>query len=263
MDSSLFFFGLYSSIIGDNKLTQVPIRCVFHFFVLSIITHMNCQYCSEACVQAGKQRNGAQKYFCKTCSKYQQLTYKYAGCSYSNKLLFLKCLKAGNGLRGSLLITGVAVSTQLRWIRKWGKSLKMPQVHLLNDEYEIDELCTYVGNKKNRKWIISAISKTTGRVVATMVGNRSVKTLNRVIVKVLSLSPKAIYTDKLKQYALLIPRHIHKVKRRGINKIERYHLTLRTHVKRLNRRTLCFSKKCDLLLVLVKLYVCQFSAFHR
>lgn len=222
---------------------------------------MNCQYCSLVCVKAGKQRNGVQKYLCKNCSKYQQRSYSYKACDYANKLLFQKCLQAGNGLRGSLLITGVAVSTQLRWIRRWGKNRDIRQTFSVGDEYEIDELCTYVGNKKNRKWVISAISKSTGKVVATTVGNRSLKTLGKVVLKVLALSPKAVYTDKLKQYALLIPRHIHKVKRRGINKIERYHLTLRTHIKRLNRRTLCFSKKCDVLQVLVKLHVSQFSGF--
>lgn len=88
--------------------------------------------------------------------------------------------------------------------------------------------------------------------MATTIGNRSLKTIGKVVLRVLALSPKAVYTNNLKQYVLLIPVHIHKVKTRGINKIERYHLSLRTRFKRLNRRNLCFSKKCDVLRIMVK-----------
>ncbi|WP_420385570.1 IS1 family transposase [Roseivirga sp.] len=216
---------------------------------------MKCQYCASPCIKAGKQSNGKQKYCCKICRKYQQSTYRYLACNYSSKQLYLNCLKTGSGLRGSQVITGVAVSTQLRWIRKWGKTLVPQTAFLPNDEYEIDELCTYVGHKKNRKWVISAISRGTGKIIDVVVGSRSLRNLGQVVQKVLALSPKAIYTDRLRQYFCLIPSHLHHVRRRGINKIERHHLNLRLHIKRLNRKTICFSKKLIVLLALVKIYV--------
>ena len=122
------------------------------------------------------------------------------------------------------------------------------------DEYEVDELCTYVGHKGKRRWVISAISKSTGQVIDVQVGTRSMKNLGLVVKKLLALSPKAIFTDRLNIYASLVPGELHKVKVRGINKIERYHLNLRTHLKRLNRRTICYSKNERILYHIVRIY---------
>lgn len=215
---------------------------------------MNCQYCQSACTKAGKQQNGEQKYRCTHCKKYQQAQYQYVAYRKSSRDLFLKCLKVGNSLRGIQLITGVSVNTQIRWIRKLGRALKPPQSIRLYDEYELDELCTYVGNKNKRRWVISAISRTTGKVVAIKTGTRTAQSLKVVVDKLLSLSPSAIHTDRLIAYRSLIPKSIHRIKVRGINKIERYHLNLRTHIKRLNRRTICFAKRIDMLNRLVRLH---------
>ena len=205
-------------------------------------------------MKCGFQKNGKQKYRCKCCKKYQQAAYKYAACTLKTRDLFLKCLKIGSSLRGIHYLTGVAVSTQLRWIRALSKSLKPPPTIRWYDEYELDELCTYVGNKNRRRWVISAISKSTGQIVDIQVGTRTLKNLKLVVDKLLSFSPKAIYTDKLNIYASLIPKAIHQIKHRGINRIERYHLNLRTHLKRLNRRTICYSKSEWILYHLVRVY---------
>ena len=180
---------------------------------------------------------------------------QYKACQKPIQDLFLRCLKAGNSLRGIRFITGISVNTQIRWIRKIGKALKPPPTIRLNDEYELDELCTYVGNKNKRRWVISAISRTTGQVIDIKVGTRTSQNLKVVVDKLLCLSPTAIHTDRLIAYKALIPPKIHKIKPRGINKIERYHLNLRTHIKRLNRRTICFTKRIDMLNHLIKLYV--------
>ena len=166
----------------------------------------------------------------------------------------MKCLKIGSSLRGIQCVTGIAVSTQLRWIRRLGKAVKPPSQIRFNDEYELDELCTYVGNKDKRRWVISTFSKTTKQIIDIQVGTRTKPNLKLVVDKLLSLSPSAIYTDKLPHYRHLIPKALHKVKQRGINTIERHHLNLRTHIKRLNRRAICFSRKADVLSALVRIY---------
>jgi len=33
---------------------------------------MTCKFCNHACQKAGKQKNGAYKFYCKLCGKYQQ-----------------------------------------------------------------------------------------------------------------------------------------------------------------------------------------------
>lgn len=223
---------------------------------------MNCQYCHKVCQKAGRQLTGIQKYFCTSCKKYQQQGYRYKACQQDQKSLFLKCWRTGNSLSGIQIITRIAVSTQLRWIRRLGKEIKPLTKFELNDTFELDELCTYVQNKGKRRWVISAISRGTGQIIAVKVGARTKKNLSCVVNELLELSPLAIYTDKLPVYRSLIPRHIHKTKQRGINKIERFYLSLRTHIKRLNRRTICYSKKQDVLESLVKLYCFPFGSAH-
>ena len=47
---------------------------------------------------------------------------------------------------------------------------------------------------------------------------------------------------------------LHSVKRFGTNHIERKNLTLRTHLKRLNRGTICFSRSLIVLNAVLKIY---------
>ncbi|MDB9837089.1 IS1 family transposase [Flavobacteriaceae bacterium] len=87
------------------------------------------------------------------------------------------------------------------------------------------------------------------------VGPRTNKTLNRVLLSLELSQAKKIYTDKLKQYRYLISKKVHSTKPRGTNHIERMHLNFRTHLKRLNRRSICFSKSVVMLNVVLKIYV--------
>lgn len=118
------------------------------------------------------------------------------------------------------------------------KSLIIP-----NDEYELDEMWTYVGNKDNECWVIYAISRTTRLPVVLKVGRRSKENLREVANQLLLLNPKRIYTDGLKMYKELIPKAIHRSGKRKIQHIERKNLTNREHIKRLSRLTISFSKK--------------------
>jgi IS1 family transposase len=87
------------------------------------------------------------------------------------------------------------------------------------------------------------------------VGRRTNKTLNRVIESLHLSEAKKIYTDKLKHYRFLIQKKIHSIKARGTNHIERLHLNFRTHLKRLNRRSICFSRSLIMLISILKIYL--------
>ena len=124
----------------------------------------------------------------------------------------------------------------------------------MDHNYEVDELCTYVGSKKNKCWITYALDRQTGQVADIRIGRRNKKTLKGVI-STLLLGQANIYTDGFGLYKLLIPKNIHRLARYGTNCIERKNLTLRTHLKRLNRLTLSFSKSIRMLEASVKLYL--------
>ncbi|MBI3233056.1 MAG: hypothetical protein HYZ42_03280 [Bacteroidetes bacterium] len=137
----------------------------------------------------------------------------------------------------------------IRRIRKIAESLIKPVFKESNQTYELDELCTYTckNNHSNHEYIIYAINRKTKQIIDICVGKRTSDNIAKVVNTVLALSPKRIYTDRLNSYPTLIPNYIHKPGRYVTNKIERMNLTLRTHLKRLSRKTICFSKQLDML----------------
>ena len=121
--------------------------------------------------------------------------------------------------------------------------------------YEMDELRTFAGNKKNEQWLIYAINKGTRSVVDLFVGRRNKENIKKVVDKVLEYSPRKIYTDGLNIYPGLIDKTIHRPGRYVTNRIERLNLTLRTGLRRLCRYTLCYSKKIDMFEACMKIYL--------
>ena len=98
------------------------------------------------------------------------------------------------------------------------------------------------------------MEKDSKTVVSFNVGKRTNKTLSRVLDTLKLSEAERIFTDRLKNYRYLIDEKLHCVKRFGTNHIERKNLTLRTHLKRLNRRTICFSKSMIILVSVLKIY---------
>uniref|UniRef100_UPI00262C4D71 IS1 family transposase n=1 Tax=Seonamhaeicola sp. TaxID=1912245 RepID=UPI00262C4D71 len=112
----------------------------------------------------------------------------------------------------------------------------------LGCKFEVDELWTFTGNKGNVTWITYALERETKGVVDFILGRKTTENIRPLINKLLLLAPRNIYTDRLNIYPSIIPKAIHKQFRYCTNKIERNNLTWRTHIKRLSRKTICFSK---------------------
>jgi IS1 family transposase len=103
--------------------------------------------------------------------------------------------------------------------------------------------------------VISAFCRESKRIVRLSVGSRTNKTLNRVLITLQLSEAQKIYTDQLKHYRFLIEKNIHKTKSRMTNHLERMHLNLRTHLKRLNRRSIGFSRSLVMLISILKIYL--------
>ncbi len=119
---------------------------------------------------------------------------------------------------------------------------------------DLDELNTFIGSKKKRIWVICALQRDTKKVVRFAVGTRTNKTLNKITYTLQLAQATKIYTDKLINYKSLISNKIHSTCKYKTNHIERTFLNLRTHLKRLNRRTVCFSKSKSMLLAILAIY---------
>ncbi len=169
--------------------------------------------------------------------------------------LLIKLNNEGMGISSISRILNVSKSSVQRIILKFGKSVLKPLISERNQVYEIDELRTYEGTKKNESWVKYAIDKSNGNVVSLVVGRRTKENLETVVDKVLSLTPAKVYTDGLIVYRSLTPKSIHKVYKHCTNKIERNNLTLRTHIKRLNSKTICYSKANLMLEACLRIYI--------
>ena len=115
--------------------------------------------------------------------------------------------------------------------------------------------CELLLKKSKLIWVVSAYQRETGEIFRFSVGRRTNKTLSRVLTSLENSNPKKIFTDKLKQYRFLIEKKKHSTKARGTNHIERMHLNFRTHLMRLNRRSICFSRSLLMLASIIKIYL--------
>jgi IS1 family transposase len=91
-------------------------------------------------------------------------------------------------------------------------------------------------------------------VIDFCVGRRTKENLKKVLDKINELNPKKIYTDRLNSYPGLIPKGIHIATSHKINHIERKNIDLRTRIKCLNRKTICYSKSEEMLTAKLKIY---------
>lgn len=214
---------------------------------------MNCRYCNHVCIKKG-WAGTTQRYRCKSCGKYQQLNYVYSR-SFDSKL-FVLLNNESVSVNGMARILGVSRTTVLRNLVKY-RILNAPPVEETGEEYEIDELFTYVGKKEPSNYccVISAINRRTGKLVAAAVGKRTNEVMSVVVDKVLQLQSKMIHTDGCSNYLGLIPKAFHRVSKSFLYRIERFHLTLRTRLKRLCRDTICFSRSEAMLEASVKLFL--------
>lgn len=145
-------------------------------------------------------------------------------------------------MRGIARVLKISVNTVLTRIRRIAENIERPNIEESNVVFEVDELWSYVGRKDNEYWLANGLNRATGQVVDFVVGKRTKTTLKILIDRLLVAGPKGIRTDRLTHYQSLIPRTMHRCGAYCSNHIERKNLSIRTHIKRLSRRTICFSR---------------------
>ena len=215
---------------------------------------MECKFCQNLCHKRGK-RNGVQQYSCKTCKKYQLKEYQKLRIPQEKYEWTVKLNNEGCGISNIARLLEISKSSVQRLIERIVANLKMPEINETGQSYEIDELRTYCGNKRNELWLIYAINRYSKQIINFVVGRRTKENIAIIISMLQKLHPKAIYSDRLNIYQALICKGIHKIYPRCINYIERKNLTLRTLLKRLARKTICFTRTAKMLKNVVFLLV--------
>jgi hypothetical protein len=102
----------------------------------------------------------------------------------------------GNGISSINRLLLISKSSVQRLICKISLQIKKPVYEKEHQSYEIDELRTYCRNKKQEYWVMYAINKATGKVIDFIVGRGTKENIKQIIISVLTLNPKRIYTDK-------------------------------------------------------------------
>jgi insertion element IS1 protein InsB len=124
---------------------------------------------------------------------------------------------------------------------------------------EIDEMWSYVGKKQEPRWLWHAIDHQTGTVLAYVFGRRKDAVLLELKQVLEPFGIMRFYTDHWGAYTRQLEPERHGPGKRQTQRIERKHLTLRTRLKRLARKTICFSKSVQMHDLVIGLFVNRYE----
>jgi IS1 family transposase len=169
------------------------------------------------------------------------------------------CLN-GSGIRDTARVLRVSATTVMKLIAEEAKNLSPVEFPERIADVELDEMWTFVQRKNNQCWLWLAYSPKHRQMVSFSLGKRTDQSLQNLLEKLQALKITRFYSDNWESYQNLIPSYRHWIGKRGTQRIERQNLNFRTHLKRLQRRTICFSKSKQMLEAVVKLYIHQLNS---
>src|SRR6266436_9791930 len=221
-----------------------------------------CPHCqSDQIVKRGKTARGTQRSLCQNtlCAKGSfLLSYCNRGCLPEVKQTIIDMSLNASGVRDTARSLHICPNTVLRELKKKETALESVNTSVLRmlnpaevawdlerageAEAEMDEMWSFVRNKGNPRWLWHAIDHHTGQVLAYVFGRRKDEVFLRLQELLEPFGITRYYTDGWGAYERHIDVEQHQVGKENTQKIESKHINLRTRIKRLVRRTLCFSK---------------------
>ncbi len=120
---------------------------------------MKCPKCNSTKTRKNGHRRGQQCFQCRVCGRQFVESPKMPPYSPQIKELCLKIYVNGMGLRGIERVTEIHHTTVIKWIKEAGIKLPdAPEDEEIPEITEIDELQTYLGNKKNKVGIWTVVN---------------------------------------------------------------------------------------------------------
>ena len=241
---------------------------------------VQCPHClSEQIVKRGKTHRGTQRYLCQKSACTQGsflLDYRNRGCLPDVKHQIIDMSLNASGIRDTARVLRISTDTVLRELRKKEEALESVNSVLLRTlnpdevhvdieragEAEMDEIWRFVGKKKEPRWLWHAIDHATGAVLAYVFGRRKDAVFLQLKALLEPFGLTRFYTDHWGAYTRHLAPEVHCPGKRHTQKIERKHLTLRTRIQRLMRKTICFSKSTQIHDIVIGLFVNRY-AFGR
>jgi insertion element IS1 protein InsB len=212
--------------------------------IVKIDKAVNCPYCqSVKVVRNGVKKNGMQNLLCRQCNKQFQPEYLYWACDPDRRVLITKMLLRGSGIRDCAAVTGVSKESVLRLIIRNALQVELKPKYSRYTKVQIDELWSYVGQQQKKVWMLYAYSAEDGEILGFAMGKRNSKTVSNLLLKLKALEIDFFLTDNWKAFKVVLPYEKHLIGKQFTKAIEGVNTWFRTRLRRLVRRTVCFSKK--------------------
>ncbi|MBL1177036.1 MAG: IS1 family transposase [Pantanalinema sp. GBBB05] len=210
---------------------------------------MQCPDCQSTHVRKNGKRRGKQNYICVSCRR--QFIEQYSASQGYSDDIKQQCLRLyvnGMGFRAIERVTGVHHTTVIYWVKRVGERLPdaydpevVPQVG------ELDELETFVGAKKTKFWLWTAVDHFRVGILGWVLGDHSANTFEPLWAIVRTWQCYFYVTDGWSVYPGFIPPGDQIVSKTYMTRVECENTRLRHYLARLHRKTLCYSKSEEML----------------
>ena len=124
---------------------------------------------------------------------------------------------------------------------------------------ELDEMGSYVGKKAEPRWLWHTIDHYSGTVLAYVFGRRQDDVFLQLQELLAPFHITRFYPDGWGAYQRHLDPAQHTIGKAHTQKIESKHINLRTRIKRLVRRTICFSKTTTMHDLVVGLFINRYE----
>lgn len=238
-----------------------------------------CPHCFGTNIRKnGKNRTKKkQRFKCKGCKRNFVIDGKNWNISEEQRLYIDKLLAERISLRGICRVMSISLSWLMAYIERLYLSLpdslnyvlpkhlrkSVENIDIQMIDSELDEMWSFVGYKKNKRWIWIALCRKTRQVIAFHIGSRGREDARILWAKIPNeLKNRCkFHTDDWDAYKGVIPKNRHyylKIKKET-NHIERFNNTVRQRVSRLVRKALSFSKKEQNHIGAIKYFFCVYN----
>ncbi|HEX8492450.1 MAG TPA: IS1 family transposase [Pyrinomonadaceae bacterium] len=225
---------------------------------------ITCPRCSRGnIIKHGTTRAGKQRYRCKHCRRQFIINYTYCGHNSTVRQLIVPLSLNGCGIRDISRVLHLSTNTVLKLLRRHAATVHRPRLPEHITELEIDEMWSFVRCKEQPAWLWYAFEPQSKQIVAWLIGEHTDHSCRRLFKQLKRCRVLRFCTDEWQSYQKLIPWAQHWVGKQWTQDIERQNLNFRTHLKRLQRRTICFSKSTEMHEALIKLYIDQHNRQHH
>jgi len=223
---------------------------------------ITCPACSSLNIKKnGINKQTKQRYRCNGCGKQFILKYSYRAYLKQIRELIVPMSLNGSGIRDTARVLRISATTVMRVICREAKLLPTIKFPERVADVELDEMWSFIEKKKNQCWLWLAYSPKHRQMMAYSLGRSTDESLRNLLGKLSAVPITRFYTDNWESYQNVIPEVRHWIGKAGTQRIERQNLNFRTHLKPLQRRTICFSRTKKMLEAVVRLYIHQLNSF--